>query len=297
MEEESLLVQHILSGDDNAWQHFVETYTPYMKRLIYRYVQNDELAGNLYVTLLEKLKKEKLRRFSGRSSLQTWLFIVTKNHCRDYFRSRSGVRHILSALDKLEHIDRRFFKLLYMERMPLREVYSSLRLEFGDTLSYVDLLDCDERVRKQLERKKLGNIPDKLLNPQTVTTVPLGSVPEASMSSFRESSFTSPEHILDSMELEAALVNLRRVILNLPSKDQILLKLRFEHKLSARRISEVLDLANEKQVYRRLERLFSELEKMLRDSDLCPETYAELAANIEILSHYKDGVIETDGLQ
>jgi DNA-directed RNA polymerase specialized sigma24 family protein len=295
MDEESLLVRDILAGDDHAWHRFVETHESFLKRVIYHYVQNDELLGDLFVTLLEKLRKNKLRSFGGRSSLRTWLFIVTKNHCRDYFRNSSGVRHVLSALEELEHIDRRFFKLFYMEHMPLREVHSSLCLEFGDTLSYLDLLECDERIRKRLAERKLGKIPDKLLNPQILTTVPLDSVQVMTRSRPTDSASASPEFVLDSMELEKALQNLQRVILNLPSKDQILLKLRFEHKLSARRISEVLDLANEKQVYRRLKKLFFQLERMLGDSGLVPETYAELAANIEMLSRYRDNAV--DGVQ
>lgn len=296
MDEDSLLVQQILSGDDYAWHRFVENYAPFLKRVIHRYVQDDELLRNLFVTLLEKLKNEKLRRFSGRSSLRTWLFIVAKNHCRDYFRSRSGVRHILTALEGMKHIDRRFFQLLYLEHMPLRGVHSSLRFEFGDTLTYVDLLECDERIRKQLNAKKLGKVPDKLLNPQILTTVSLDNIHGVARGIHRESAHDATESLLDSMELEVALDNLRRVILNLPSKDQILLKLRFEHKLSARRISEVLDLANEKQVYRRLKKLFADLENMLRDSELNPETYAELAANIERLSKYRDTWLDTDGV-
>ena len=90
MDEESRLVRLIVSGDDDAWLRFVESYSPFLEKIIDRYVQDDELRRTLFVTLLAKLKKTKLQRFSGKSSLKTWLFIVTKNHCRDYFRSRNG---------------------------------------------------------------------------------------------------------------------------------------------------------------------------------------------------------------
>ncbi len=294
MDEESLLVRDILAGDLNAWHRFVETHETFLKRVIHQYVQDEELLDGLFVTLLEKLRKNKLRRFSGRSSLKTWLFIVAKNHCRDYFRSKSGIRHILSALEELEQLDRRFFKLFYMEHLSLREVHSSLGLEFGEGLSYIDLLECDERIRKRLAEKNLGNVPDKLLNPTRFIPVPLSSIRlKASGEPAERTSHISSELMLDSMELERALGSLKQVILSLPSKDQILLKLRFEHKLSARRISEVLDLANEKQVYRKLEKLFVRLERMLGDSGITRETYAELAANIETLSRYRDNGMES----
>ena len=293
MDEESRLVRQIVSGDDDAWLRFVESYSPFLEKIIDRYVQDDELRRTLFVTLLAKLKKTKLQRFSGKSSLKTWLFIVTKNHCRDYFRSRNGIRHILSALEGLEDLDRRFFRLLYLERMPLRGVFESLRLEFGDGLTFVDIFESDERIRKRLESKKLGSIPDKLLNPQTPTIISLDSIPGSAGRAAQETPYPDAESVIDSMELQDALDNLHKIILKLPSKDQILLKLRFEHKLSARRISEVLDLTNEKQVYRRLKRLFADLEKMLLDSGFSQERCTDLAANIERLSRYRDTWLDT----
>jgi DNA-directed RNA polymerase specialized sigma24 family protein len=285
MSEDLLLVHRILADDYRAWHEFIELYSPFMKRIIHRYVTDAEIRRDLFVYLLEKLKYKKLLRFDGKSSLKTWLFIVTKNHCRDYYRSAQGVRHILTALECLDRLDRQYFRLSYVERMPLREVYASLRLQMGDELSFLDLLECEERIRKKMERKKLGKVLDKLLNPEVRSIIPIGGIVHSPP---KQSVYPAPDLSLDMLQLDMALDNLRAAILNLPSKDQIILKLRFEHKMSARRIGDVLDLGNEKQVYRKLTKLFDELKTMLVDAGLGGEAYAELVSNIEQLCSLRD---------
>ena len=64
------------------------------------------------------------------------------------------------------------------------------------------------------------------------------------------------------------------------------LKLRFEHKRSAREIGEILDLGSEKQIYRKLDKLFDELRSMLLKGDLPADLYREAAEDIENLCRY-----------
>jgi RNA polymerase sigma factor (sigma-70 family) len=285
MGEDLRLVHKILAGDERAWHDFIDIYSPLMKRVIHRYVSKAELRLNLFVSLLEKLKYKKLSRFDGKSSLATWLFIVAKNHCRDYYRSARGVRHILTALKGLGRLDLRYFRLLYIERMPLRHVYQSLRLEVGGELSFLDLIECEERIRKRMKRKRLGRVLDKLLNPEVLSAVPFS---EAMHQAPKQAVYPPPDLNLDASRLEEALVCLREAILSLPSKDQIILKLRFEHKISARRIGEILDLGNEKQVYRKIRNLVAELKTMLIDTGLDEKAYADLVINIEQLCSLTD---------
>ena len=90
MNDERSLIARILSGDTAAWHTFIEIYSPHIRKTIRRYVADPEVENDLYASLLEKLKTEKLARFESRSSLATWLFAVTRNHCRDHYREREG---------------------------------------------------------------------------------------------------------------------------------------------------------------------------------------------------------------
>ncbi|MCX5752164.1 MAG: hypothetical protein NTW97_00820 [Candidatus Krumholzibacteria bacterium] len=295
MNDEESLIARVLSGETAAWHTFIEVYSPHIRKTIKRYVRDPEVGNDLYASLLEKLKMGKLARFESRSSLATWLFAVTRNHCRDHYRGAKGVRHLCMALEGLGEPERRFFVLHYIQGLSLQATYCSLRAEAGNTISYLDLFEYRERIRKAIEQKKLGRIIDRLLRPDAVTIdlSTSASGTELDQAASIESTAASPESSLDGKNLQIAIEHLRAAILELPHRDQLVLKLRFEHKRSAREIGKILDLGSEKQIYRKLDRLFGELKSMLLKGDLPAALYREAAEDIESLCRY-GGVWESD---
>ena len=295
MDDERALIKRILPSDTDAWQTFIEIYSPCIRKAIERHVKDPELASDLYVNLLEKLKTSKLGRFDSRSSLSTWLFVVARNHCRDFYRSTNGVRHLLTALKGLGDAERRFFKLHYIQGLSLQETFESMRLEAGGSISYLDIFDYRETIKSAIAAKHLGRLLDRLLRPESelMTLAPGGADSSPDRAEMLESACLSPETYIDGKNLRIAVDNLRSAILRLPHRDQLVLKLRFEHKRSAREISEILDLGSEKRVYRRLEKLYGELRCMLREGDLAPDTYGEITEDIEDLCKYT-GVWDTE---
>jgi RNA polymerase sigma factor (sigma-70 family) len=290
MNEELQLIRKIISGDETAWRLFAEKYSPHIEKAIRNYVGDSELSRDLYASLLEKLKSKKLRSFKGKSTLATWLYVVTKNHCRDYFRSKRGIRHVMTALEDLSEIDRRFFMLVYIQRYPLTEAYQSLHLETRGRISYLDLFECRDRVSAIVAEKKLGRLLDRLTRPEQRrdSEFPEGVVlfDELQTPVVSES---PPQYLqIEDDDLRAVIQNLKAAIDWLPHKDRLILKLRFEHKASAKRISEILDLANEKQVYRKLDGLIRKLREMLLEGDLPLWVYEEAARNIEDLCLWQE---------
>ncbi len=290
MAAEKELVRRIVNGDSEAWQGFVLHYSPFLKKTIGRYVRDGELLEDLYVSLLEKLFNEKLNSFSGRSSLSTWLFIVTRNHCRDYFRSDGGIRHVMGVLGALDTKDARFFKLFYLHGLPINEVLKSMQTEIDVSISYLDLIECDERLKERISEKKFGNILERLLTVKRPRPLPILGNETGGIAAHPAfgSSLPPPDTLLDGQVLAEAIDNLRSALLKLPCRDRLILKLRFEHKASARRICEILDLGNEKQVYRTLNRLFVKLKEMLLERGLPLELYNEIAGRMEELCSLRD---------
>jgi DNA-directed RNA polymerase specialized sigma24 family protein len=285
MSNESLLVTRILAGDTRAWQAFIETYSPLIQKTIGRYVKDKDTAEDLYVSLIEKLKESKLKTFEFRSTLSTWLFIVARNHCRDYFRSTKGIRHVMAVLKDLKPAERRYFELHYIQNLPLHEVLESLRTELGQKVTYLDIIEYEDRLQKKVSKKGLGKLMERLLRPDTSKHHAGIQAVEGRWTLGEGPSAISPpqESMLERRNLEIAIEKLRGAVLRLPHRDQLILKLKFEHKASAREISEILDLGNEKQVYRKLDRLLGELRKMLLESGLSPEIFAELTQDMELL--------------
>ncbi len=102
------LIVRVVSGDELAWQQFVEKFYGFLFSLASRYSRgDDDLAEELCVFVLENLRKTgtdgvtfarlrhylaSIERFGGRSRFTTWLALVARNVFRDWFRSRIGRR-------------------------------------------------------------------------------------------------------------------------------------------------------------------------------------------------------------
>jgi len=263
MDSELTLVSRILSGDAEAWEEFCEVYCPIIERSFRRYINEPEPRRDLYVSLLEKLKRGKLRNYAGRSTLAAWLFVVVRNHCRDYYRSESGVRRLSAVLKDLGPEERRFFELYYVQALRIDEVYEAMRAEKKGAMSYLALIEYDEAIRRTVAKKKLARLSERLLRPDARRSTLLGIGPGLDGRDVPDVSTPSPEERTASERLEEALRELHEAILTLPSEDRRLLELRFEERLTAKQIAEQLSMGGEKRVYHRLERLFKELRKML----------------------------------
>jgi len=279
------LIRRILDDDIDAWHQFIDMYTPYMKATIRRYSEDEDLAADLYVSLLAKLQEGKLAAFSGRSTLPTWLVTVTINHCRDYFRSLKGTKHILTALGGLSATTRRVFTLFYLQRLPLQAVYEAMRTEAGPAFSYLDLLESLEQIRKRVSERKLGKILDRLLRPEAYGAgserrVETADPPPAHI---LLSYSPLPDRNLERKDLRTTLRILREALERLSPEDRLLLKLRFEHRENARHIRDLLGLNSEKKVYRKVDRALSKLKNMLLETGIPQDVYEYLANSIDEL--------------
>lgn len=290
MNEELELVQQVLDGDDTAWKRFTTKYYRYIRKVIGSYTGDYELVEALDITLLEKLKAGKLRGFTGKSSLKTWLFIVARNHCRDYYRSKGGIRHIRKAISGLSRLDRRFFEMYYTGRLPIREIFETLRSEMGNSISYLDLLESQARIEKHMRAKKHGRILERLLRPVLREPLPTREKAEGypDLANFYESGLPSPETLPDSRHLNEMLLCLKEAISVLSDRDKLVLRMRFEHRASARKIGELLGFRDEKQVYRKLDSLYTHLGHHMEKKGFTRDSSTAVVGEMGLLFQWED---------
>jgi len=264
-ENELILVSRVCAGEDEAWRVFCEVYSPVIERSIRRYVEDYEIARDLYVSLLERLKKGKLESFGGKCTLAGWLFTVVRNHCMDYFRSSGGVRHVMKMLEGLAPRERRFFELFYIQGLSLPETYESMRSETNGAVSYGDLLEFDDTIRRKSARGCLERLTSRLMRPDAVRRgeILIESMPEGW--EIADTVTPSPEDAADAGHAEKVIGRLNEAVRRLPPGDRLILKLKFERGLSARRISEILGGMTGRQVYARIEKLCAGLRAALGD--------------------------------
>jgi RNA polymerase sigma factor (sigma-70 family) len=264
MNEELALVSRIVCGDAGAWEAFCRAYSPVIERSIRRYIPDPETRRDLYVSLLEELKLRKLKSFAGRSTLAAWLFIVARNHCRDYYRSEGGVRRLRSELRDLGPDERRFFDLAYVQGLPVHQVFEAMRAEKKGAMTYLDLIEYDEAVRRAIAKKKLERLAERLLRPEAGPRALRGGGQSLEGRDVPDAAAQSPEELAAAERLERSLEELRAAVLRLAPEDRRLLELRFDRRLTAKRIAEELSIGGEKKVYHRLERIFRELRGMFK---------------------------------
>ncbi|MBN1885873.1 MAG: sigma-70 family RNA polymerase sigma factor [Candidatus Krumholzibacteriota bacterium] len=275
MDDTSRLIERIRSGDDGAWRSFVSAHAPLIRATIARFVDGDEARADLFAETLAKLRGGGLASWRGRSTLGTWLWAVTRNICRDWYRSERGTRHVLQAVRDLAPVEARFFRLFYLQRLQMHEVMEALRLEFGTEFSWLDLLDVRDRVEAAARDKGLGRLIERLLVPAVLPP------PETRAAA-------PPELLGDRALLRRAFDDLATAIGALPERDRTILTMRFVNRSSAREICEVLDLGNIKQVYRRIERLQRDLRHALLDRGVPEEIYRGIVDNIVDLAAWEN---------
>lgn len=85
-EKEIQLIDNILSGETDLYKVLVDRYAPMVFSIVNDFVNNDEDAEELAQAIFVKTY-ERLSSFNRESKFSTWLYMIAKNHCRDYAKN------------------------------------------------------------------------------------------------------------------------------------------------------------------------------------------------------------------
>ena len=164
-EEEYRLVEKYLSnGDEAAATKFVRTYQNFVYATALRYLKNDDDTNDAAQEVFIKAFKS-FKNFNFKSSLKTWIYRITVNHCINILRKRKLKKFISfssfddnndpdlyrsssynpeeelenkefeftfkQALGKLPEKQRETFALRYFDEMPYDEISSLLGTSVG----------------------------------------------------------------------------------------------------------------------------------------------------------------------
>lgn len=100
---EQELIEGIKNGDRNKYGVLVDRYSPMVFHIVRGFVNDDqeieELAQQIFVKAYSRIDS-----FDHQSKFSSWLYMVAKNHCRDYVKDirRQNVRFSEMRTDNLE---------------------------------------------------------------------------------------------------------------------------------------------------------------------------------------------------
>lgn len=99
--DEIQLINKILDGNRNLYRKLVDRYAPIVFHVVRGFVDDEEevqeLAQQIFVKTYEKLES-----FNYQSKFSSWLYMIAKNHCRDYAKNIRRGNKRFSEMDSFE---------------------------------------------------------------------------------------------------------------------------------------------------------------------------------------------------
>jgi RNA polymerase sigma factor (sigma-70 family) len=250
-----------VGGETQAWHHFIDKYTALLHSVLRRYLFDEEEIRSVYVLLLDRLYKQKLATYEGRSALSTWLVLVTRNVAADHIRKTKGRLVPSRSLEKLPAQDQRVFQLFFAEDMTLGDVLERLHAEGHTGATSESIAESVERIRARVDprvfrrlayRKRaesLGLASSRLL--EYLDRVRQDQEARA----LKE----NPEFLLMEREARRRAREVLALTGRLTDEEQQLLTLRYHRGFTANEIASSMDWPNPRLVYRKLDRCIRKL--------------------------------------
>lgn len=215
-----------------AWEEFLRRYSKLFLKIIWKHERDYDLVMERFVLVCEKLcqddfkilKKYKSDFPQTKSKLSTWLTTVVNNICIDIYRKNNGRKRFPKALKILSEKDKQFFMLYYWKGFSMEEI--SLQMDLNSKPGKESASDIFERIESVLTR-----------SPRTEETLITTPYEDEIMIAENENEYNEFETILENL------------IEELPAKEKIIIRLRFWENLSAKEISEVMNIKPYQKVY------------------------------------------------
>ncbi len=265
------LVEAVLAGSEPAWHAFIDRYTGLIIHVLRRYLFDEDQVRSTYVDILENLHEGRLRTYGGRSSLATWLLLVSRNAATDQLRHEHGRREVPRGLRRLSELHREIYGLYYIEGQTFTATLKRIWLqghrltedELIDQLGEID--DClshgtSRRVRYDLAAESLGAASGRLLEYCDVQHF------EAE----HEQNAQDPLNRLIHKEAEIRALKVLRYVAELPADERRILSLRFEKGLSALEIADRLGISNRRRVFTTIDRIVRKLRRRHQSDERTP---------------------------
>ncbi len=258
-------MEAILAGSETAWHTFIDRYTGLIIHVLRRYLFDEDQVRNTYVDVLENLHQGRMQTYRGRSSLATWLLLVSRNAATDQLRHEHGRREVPRGLRRLSAVHQEIYRLYYVEGQTFAATQKQIwlqghRLSEDAMIDHLGEIDAElpgrtyRRVRYDLAAESLGAASGRLLEYCDAVHF------EAEHNQQEQ----SPLNRLIHKEAEIRSLKALRYVAELPADERRILSLRFEEGLSAQEIADRLGISNRRRVFTILDRIVRKLRRSHR---------------------------------
>ena len=244
------LLRRLSSADAGAaWVEFLDRYAQVIMNTAGHFEYEQDRINECFLYACEKLNDDGFRRLlkfntGGTAKFRTWLGTVTFNLCVDWHRREFGRVRLLPAIAALPAFDRSVYLLVIEQGLNKEASFQKLRIDFPD-LGRASIANAVSRIHSVLTPRQRCQISVRQRGRRQAGTDPLqgriellpdpGSGPEMEAQT--------------QQELEA----LQRAISQLPARQRLLLRLRFQEGLSLQKIAQLQHLGDTSRAWRHIQ--------------------------------------------
>lgn len=246
---DDILEQINTRDSEEAWALFLAQYAAIILQVVKHFERDGDFVPDCFQYVCEQLSANsfrRLRKFQSRgpAMFSTWLRAVVRNLCLDWRRKRFGRRRIFNSISRLSIFDQEVFRHLYERQLSIEDAFHSLRTLYP-TLTHAQLEESSTRINSSLTAKQSRLLAARQANPGQPTANLESSAAEANV----PDPSPNPETLALLKERAATL---RQALGRLPSRERLLIRLRYEQELTLEQIADLLDLGNAQRAERQI---------------------------------------------
>ncbi|MBC8185300.1 sigma-70 family RNA polymerase sigma factor [candidate division KSB1 bacterium] len=266
--------QKILKDDFNknpeyTWNRFLQHYNQLILAVISKLVRNYDDKMDLYAYSLEQFKDkncEKLFKYFEKPrnyNFETWIAVVTRNCCMDWFRKAHGRKRLTKCINDLPEIHRLVFRYLHQYGYSFEVTYQLLKSKHGYEKSINEILSVIDEIDAMIQEKTKWNVKG---NYHVIfTTLPKERLENISCEHTYQPSDSNPEQKVLHEDSRRFLNDLLH---SLSAENQFMIQLYYTKGLTLEQIASILKMKNIWQVQRKLKKALKQLRRMLKNKGI-----------------------------
>jgi RNA polymerase sigma factor (sigma-70 family) len=259
------IVEELRSSQSReAWAEFLRQYSPLIFGACQFSTSDADQAADCFLFTCQQLSRNHFRRLlrfrpQGGAGFPTWLRVVVRNLCVDWRRKQFGRPRLFRSIARLPQLEAEVYRCRYEQGLSLDETFLTLCPSFPG-LNMQRLVETEARVRGSLSSRQLWLINTRKARARGVLQESGVSVAEEDYACEQDPVDPRPnqESVLASQEQEE---HLRSALVRLPAPERLLIRLRFEERLSLEQIARLTGLGDAQRVHRRIADILGTLRK------------------------------------
>ena len=233
MADENLLEQLGTASAGAAWTVFLHRYTPLIVGVARQYRRDEQSLGDCYLFVCEKLIDDDFRRLRawrrhGNLRFATWLRAVVANLCVDWYRSVRGRQRPFTSIADMPELERLVYTHRFESGASLHECHEAVAIAYPQ-VTELDVALIIRRINRLLTPQQHW-----MLATRRRVAVSLGDAEFRRQAELTRDTQETPEELATTEEQQ---VRLWAALRQLPTRQRLLLKLRYQQGLSLKEVA------------------------------------------------------------